>query len=210
MKTIANILRLILVTLIGYFLYACAAPLLAVGNITANTAFATLAIILVSRSRMETFCASCIMGILIDTMLGNVPSLYLLGYPILILLFTRSFADKTDKQLEEARVRRTNQMRRPNWWTKLKNKLFRHRQVQENAPPLFRALLCAALMDGLLSLIVCVYISLNGAQTTLISYLRILAGMVYTFVATLVLYFPARLLLGVYRKKKKRKEENFA
>ena len=210
MKTIVNIFRLILVTLIGYFLYACAAPLLAIGGITANLAFATLAIILVSRSRMEVFSASCILGILIDTMLGNVPSLYLLGYPIITVLFIKPFADKTDKQLEEARMRRTNRARRPNLWTRLKSKLPHRKRVQENAPPLFRALLCAALMDGVLSLIVCIYISLNGAQITWTSFMRILGGMVYTFAATFVLYFPARLLLGVYHKKPKKKGGNIA
>ena len=66
MKSLVKVLKAAFVTLMAYLLQACVMQYFAIGGITGSVIFAALAILTVSLGKKYTFCASCVIGILIS------------------------------------------------------------------------------------------------------------------------------------------------
>ena len=74
--------KALLLTVLAYLLQVCVMQHLAIGGIIPSMLFAMLAILIVSCGKKYAFCASCITGMLMESMVSNVAALYVIAYPV--------------------------------------------------------------------------------------------------------------------------------
>ena len=206
MKSLKRVLKALLITVLAYLLQACVMNHLAVRGVTGSVLFAALAILTVSCGKKYAFCASCLIGMMMECMLANVPALYLIAYPVITMLCAQPFADMTDRQLERRRMlietrraRRGQTGGKEHWWSRLGSQ-----NRDGDLPAHLRIPLCAALMDFVLNAVLCAYMYLIGEEITLLHGARVAASVLYTAALTVVLMVPVRLFLGMYPRRKKR------
>ena len=206
MKALKRALKALLVTLLAYLVQACVMKYLAGQGIHGSVIFAALSIIIVSCGKKYAFCASCLIGMMMECMLSSVPVLYVIAFPVITMFAAQTFADMSDRQLERRRVIiESRQVRisegkgKEHWWQR-----FMLRYRDSDLPPVVRIPLCAALMDFLLNAVLCAYMYLIGEELTLLHAGRILVSMLYTAFFALILMVPLRYVLGMYRKRKVR------
>ena len=168
---------------------------------------AVLAVIVVTCGKKYAFCASCIIGMMMECMLSNsnVPSLYVIAYPAITMLCAQTFADMTDRQLEQRRlayerrqVRISQGQGRKHWWYSF---MLRYRDA--DLPPVIRIPLCAGEMDLFLNLVLTAYMYLIGEELTLIHVYRLAGSALYTMGLAAALMLPCRKLLGMYPRAKR-------
>ena len=168
---------------------------------------AVLAVIVVTCGKKYAFCASCIIGMMMECMLSNsnVPSLYVIAYPAITMLCAQTFADMTDRQLEQRRlayerrqVRISQGQGRKHWWYSF---MLRYRDA--DLPPVIRIPLCAGEMDFFLNLVLIAYMYLIGEVVTLIHVYRLAGSILYTMGLAAALMLPCRKLLGMYPRAKR-------
>ena len=203
MKALKRALKALIVTLLAYLIQVCAMKYLTFQGIQGSVILATLSIIIVSCGKKYAFCASCLIGMMMECMLSSVPALYVIAYPVITMFAAQSFADMSDRQLERRRVIiESRQVRisegkgKDHWWQH-----FMLRYRDSDLPPVVRIPLCAALMDFLLNAVLCAYMYLIGEELTLLHLGRILVSALYTTALALLLMFPLRYVLGMYRKR---------
>lgn len=195
MREIKKGLKVLFLTLFAYLFQACAMQYLTFNSVTASLPFVTLAVFTVSLGKKYTFCASCIIGILTECMLSNVPVMYLVAYPIIAMLCAQAFADRSERQREKQLEKQMNRKGG-------KNRPLFFRQSQQDMPAHVRIPLCAMMMDLIWHAVMCVYMYLIGVDITVTHFARLFYGVLYTGALTVVLMVPMRLFLGMYRRKK--------
>ena len=136
---------------------------------------------------------------------SNVPSLYVIAYPAITMLCAQTFADMTDRQLEQrrlayerAQVRISQGKGKKHWWYSF---MIRYRDA--DFPPFIRIPLCAGEMDFFLNLVLIIYMYLIGEELTLIHLTRLAGSVVYTMGLAWALMFPLRAMLGMYPRGKR-------
>ena len=206
MKSLKRALKALIVTLLAYLTQACVMKYLTFQGIYGSVVFAVLSIIIVSCGKKYAFCASCLIGMMMECMMSSVPALYVIAYPVITMFAAQSFADMSDRQLERRRVIIEGRQAlisegkgKDHWWQHL---MLRYRD--SDLPPVVRIPLCAALMDFLLNAVLCAYMYLIGEELTLTHVGRILVSLLYTAALALILMVPLRYVLGMYRRKKPR------
>ena len=206
MKALKRALKALIVTLLAYLFQVCAMKYLTFQGIHGSVVFAALSVIIVSCGKKYAFCASCLIGMLMESMVSSVPALYVIAYPAITMFAAQSFADMSDRQLERRRViiesrnvRVSEGKGKEHWWER-----FMLRYRDSDLPPVVRIPLCAALMDFLMNAVLAVYMYLIGEELGLVHLWRILVSMIYTLALALILMVPLRYVLGMYRKRKPR------
>lgn len=189
MKELKKGLKVLTITLAAYLIQACVMGHLDIGGVKGSVLFAALAILTVSCGKKYAFCASCIIGMLMESMLSNVDALYVIAYPVITMVCAQFFADMSDRQRERRRMLNGN----------------RHRR-EGDLPALLRIPLCAGLMDLILNIVLCAYLYLTGVELGFIHIARALLSVLYTGALSILLMFPTRYFLGMYPHRKKRKK----
>lgn len=206
MSSVIKVLKAALITLLAYLVQVCVMQYFAIGRITGSVIFAALAILTVSLGKKYTFCASCIIGMLMESMLGNVPGLYIIAYPVIAMLCAQVFADMSDRQRERRRM--MNDLRRSRrsgggsarrLWGRVTGGY-----REGDLPAHLRIVLCAGMMDLILNVVLVAYMYLIGVDLSFTHLGRALASVVYTMALAILLMGPARLFLGMYPHRKKR------
>ncbi len=166
---------------LAYLIQATVMKYLTVGGVSGSVLFAYLAVILVSCGKKSVFIASSVIGILMESMLSMVDSLYIICYPLLTMLWAQVFCDMTDRQRER------REMLHPN-------------KRQEDLPALLRIPLSAACMCLSMQVVDMGYVYLAGNPLTFTHFFRAAVQILYTACLSLILAFPVRYALGMYKK----------
>lgn len=195
MRELIKGLKVLFLTLFTYLFQACAMKYFAFNGVTANLAFITLAVFVVSLGKKYAFCGSCIIGIFMECMLSNVPAMYVIAYPVITMICAQLFADMSDRQRE----RRIADNQGKNVFSRLRRK---------ELPALMRIPLCAALMDGIWHTVMCVYMYLIGVDIAFSHIARAITAILYTTGLAVLLMLPMRYFLGMYRRPKKRRRQD--
>ena len=207
MKPLKRALKVLLLTIAAYLAQVCVMRYFMVRSVVGSVVFAVLAIIVVSCGKKYAFCSSCIIGMMMECMMANsnVPSLYVIAYPAITMLFAQTFADMTDRQLEQRRlvyerrqVRISQGRGKKHWWYSF---MLRYRDA--DLPPVIRIPLCAGEMDFFLNLVLIAYMYLIGEEVTLIHVYRLAGSILYTMGLAAALMLPCRKLLGMYPRAKR-------
>lgn len=207
MKPLKRALKVLLLTVAAYLVQVCVMRYFTVRSVVGSVIFAVLAVIVVTCGKKYAFCASCIIGMMMECMLSNsnVPSLYVIAYPAITMLCAQTFADMTDRQLEQRRlayerrqVRISQGQGRKHWWYSF---MLRYRDA--DLPPVIRIPLCAGEMDFFLNLVLIAYMYLIGEEVTLIHVYRLAGSILYTMGLAAALMLPCRKLLGMYPRAKR-------
>ncbi|MBQ4437063.1 MAG: hypothetical protein IJJ80_04060 [Clostridia bacterium] len=205
MKQLVRPLRVLVLTFVSYLLEVCVMQHLYIGPVTANACLAGIAVITVSYGKKAAFCSGCIIGILMECMLANVPVLYLLSYPIITMLCAQWFADLSDRQRERRKLavamdRQNREVTRFHalYTAKLIRVLKRVVQFfrrDENMNPYLRIPLCALTMALMFNTVLAVYGYISDFGLDSGHIFRALASSLYTTALALVLMLPYRAFL---------------
>lgn len=205
MKSLKRGLKALLITALAYLIQVCVLRHLPVAGVTGSIIFAALAVLTVSCGKKYAFCSSCLTGMVMECMLSPVPALYAIAYPVIAMLGAQMFADMSDRQLERRRMLNENRRSRlaetgakERWWSR-----FFLQYREGNLPAHLRIPLCAAVMDLMLNVVMCVYMYLIGQDIGFLHIVRIFASMAYTSALAVVIMVPLRFFLGMYPKRKK-------
>ena len=203
MKEFKRALKALLLTAAAYLFQVCVMQYLAFRGVVGSVVFAALAILIVSCGKKYAFCASCLIGLTMESMVGNVPALYVIAYPVITMLVAQYFADMSDRQLErrrviiESRQVRISQGRgKKHWW-----QMFMLRYRDTDLPPYVRIPLSAGIMDLLLNIALNAYLYLIGEDLTFAQVTRAFFSALYTMALSLALMVPCRYFLGMYRRR---------
>ena len=207
MKPLKRALKVLLLTLAAYLVQVCVMRYFSVRSVVGSAIFAVLAVIVVTCGKKYAFCSSVIIGMMMESMLSNsnVPSLYVIAYPAITMLCAQTFADMTDRPLEQRRLAyerrqvRISQGRGKNhWWH-----TFALQYRDTDLPPLIRIPLCAGEMDFFLNAVLIGYMYLIGEDLTLIHVYRLAGSVIYTMSLALAMMYPCRKLLGMYPRRRR-------
>ena len=185
MRELIKGLKVLLLTLAAYLVQTCVMQYLSVAGVTGSVLFAWLAILTVSCGKKYTFCASCLIGMLMESMLANVKGLYVIVYPAAAMLCAQIFADMNDTQ----RQRRQQSAKR-------------FRLPESDLPVIVRIPCCAALMDLILNIVLCAYLYLIDVEISFLHVQRVVLSALYTAALALLLMRPLRRLLGMRPRRK--------
>ncbi|MBQ9265305.1 MAG: hypothetical protein IJ189_14005 [Clostridia bacterium] len=207
MSSLIKMLKALLITVLAYLIQVCVMQYFAIGGMTGSMLFATLAILTVSLGKKYTFCASCIIGMLMESMLSNVPGLYIIAYPVIAMICAQFFADMSDRQRERRRMINDIRRSRRGEGKAVRRLLSRltGRDRDGDLPAHLRIVLCAALMDLILNIVLIAYMYLIGVDLSFTHFTRALGSVLYTAVLTAVVMGPVRYFLGMYPRRKKRR-----
>ena len=207
MKALKRALKVLLLTVAAYLAQVCIMRYFPVRSVIGSVIFAVLAIIVVTCGKKYAFCASCIIGMMMECMMANsnVPSLYVIAYPAITMLCAQTFADMTDRQIEQRRlayerrqVRISQGHGKKHWWYSF---VLSYRDT--DLPPFLRIPLCAGEMDAFLNLVLIAYMYLIGEELTLIHLYRLVGSVLYTMGLAVALMYPCRKLLGMYPRRRR-------
>ena len=158
MKSLKRGIKALILTVLAYLIQTCVMNHLTIRGVSGSVIFAVIAVLTVSCGKKYAFCASCLIGVMVESMLSNVPGLYVIAYPVIAMLSAQAFADRTDRQLEQRRMRIENRKARLSergakepWWQKAL-----HPALEGDLPAHLRIPLCAGLMDLLLNIVLSV------------------------------------------------------
>lgn len=206
-SSVRRMLRSAFLILLFYLLQSCVVPHLKVMGVMPNLLMVIIAVLTVSCGRKYAFVAGASIGIVLESMSPNLTLFYVLVYPTLALLCAQAFADMSDIKREMLRIRIAQQQAESgnailNPYKR--KKLFRRlrRTSPDDLNPHVRIVLNALTLVVLYEGIMLIYIALDGVAVGGTHILRIIVTLAYTFFACVLLMFPARWFLGMYRKKK--------
>ena len=171
--------------LLVFLIQTCAMDYFRFSGVCGNLMIAYLAVVIVSCGKKGAFCASCMIGILMETTLSQVQALYIICYPVLTMLWAQATADKTERQREKWAVLHPN-------------------RVREELPPFLRILFAAAGISGTMEVILLGYVYLNGVPITWVHIGRSAVQIGYTVLLSMAAAFPIRAALGMYRRSVRR------
>jgi len=205
-KELRKALKAFLITVLAYLIQACVMEHLKIADVTGSVIFAVLAIITVSYGKKFIFCASCIIGMIMESMLSNVPALYAIAYPVISMLCAQAFADMNDRQREKRRMNYEERHRRREGRKQLFplfGKILDFFQ-QGDLPAHLRIPMCAGLMDLLMNIVLLVYMYLIGVEFSFLHIWRLVVAVAYTVGISILLMIPLRYFMGMYRRRNKR------
>jgi len=204
-KGLKRALKTLLITVLAYLVQTCVMKYLAFQGVVGSVTFAALSIIIVTCGKKYAFCASCIIGILSESMVSNVPALYLIAYPVITMFCAQYFADMTDRQRERRRMMIENRRvaisagkGKKHWWQRF---MLRYRDT--DLLPIVRIPLCAAVMDLIMNVVLILYMYLIGEEWNFIYLGRTAVSVLYTAALALAIMGPLRYALGMYRLRKR-------
>lgn len=186
MRELKKGLKVLALTLGAYLIQGCVMEHLAVQGAIGSVEFAVIAILTVSYGKKYAFCSACLIGILKECMLGNVPAFYAIAYPVIAMLCAQFFADMSERKRERLRMLNTTGRRR-----------------ETDYPAEIRIPLCAGMMDALLNIVLCAYLYLIGVDITFFHAARLLGSLAYTMALAAGLMVPLRIFLGMYRRRRR-------
>ena len=205
MKGLKRALKTLLITVLAYLVQTCVMKYLTFQGVVGSVIFAALSVITVTCGKKYAFCSSCIIGILSESMLSNVPALYLIAYPVITMFCAQYFADMTDRQRERRRMIIENRQvaisegkGKKHWWQRF---MLRYRDT--DLPPIVRIPLCAAVMDLIMNVVLILYMYLIGEEWNFIYLGRTAVSVLYTAALALAIMGPLRYALGMYRLRKR-------
>ena len=210
MKSFKRGLTVLIIIFLAYLLQACVMKHLAILGVTGSVFFAAIAVLTVSCGKKYAFCASCMIGMMMESMLAlaDVPGMYVIAYPVISMLLAQAFADRTERQLEKRRViyeeykaKLSERGAKEHWWQRLV-----HPRREGNMPASLRIPLCAGLMDLTLNVVLCFYMYLIGEELGFIHLARITVSVLYTTGIAIVLMTPLRWSLGMYRRRRRQEQ----
>ena len=179
----AKSLKFLFLMLLAYLLQATVAQRIAIGGIAPNLAMAIIAVIAIAMGRKYAFIMAMATGYLLEIMLPALNYISMIGYPICCSLGAMTFADKTERKLEEERTLGKN--------TKQLN-------------PHIRTVLCAMMSVGLFEFVNVFYTYLTGVAFADLPFGRAAACILYSAALAGVLQFPIRWWLGTYKLRRAR------
>jgi len=198
-KRITKGLKVLLLTVLAYLVQVCVMDYLKISGISGSVVFSVIAVFTVSLGKKYTFCASCIIGMMMESMVSNVPALYVIAYPVISMLAAQAFADMNYRQRERRRAaldeKKNNQLGKKRFQAKLLNRIAQARAT--GLGPHIRILCCAGLMDILMNIVLSVYMYLIGVEFSFYQIWKVLVSLAYTEGICLVLMIPLRCWLGV-------------
>lgn len=167
--------KMFLLLLLGYLTQVCIMPHLQVNSITPNMLAACIALVTVGYGRLRALWAGAFYGILLETFLASVPMLNLLLYPVVALLCSVFFADKSASRLQYERSMG---------------------KAGRNISPLLRTVLCAASNALCIEIVNLTYAYLAGAVLTGNAIGRALTCILSTAALAALVMLPARHFMG--------------
>lgn len=202
--SLVNLAKVTLLVLFSYLLQVSVVPHLKVGEVMPNLLMVCIAVLTVSKGKKYAFASGAVIGILLETMASNLRLFNLLMYPALALLCAQIFADMSELRRELLRIRiaqrqtdgRSGAVVGGTRRRKLRARL--RRKTADDLDPHLRILLNALMLTLLYEGIMIVYIALEGVSPTWGHVGRVLSTLLYTGVASLLM-FPARAFLSMYR-----------
>jgi len=206
-KQLKKGLKVLLIVMLAYLCQVCVMEHLEIFEVSGSVIFAVLAILTVTCGKKYVFCASCMIGMMMESMLSNVPALYVIAYPLISMLCAQAFADMSERQRERRRMNTEARQRRREGKKPLLPGLIRLLDTIRGGelPVHLRIPLCAGLMDLIMNVVLCVYMYLIGVELGLIHAARLLVKVTYTVGLALALMVPMRYILGMYRRNKQTK-----
>ena len=205
MKSLKRGIKALILTVLAYLIQTCVMNHLTIRGVSGSVIFAVIAVLTVSCGKKYAFCASCLIGMIVESMLSNVPGLYVIAYPVIAMLSAQAFADRTDRQLEQRRMRIENRKARLSergakepWWQKAL-----HPALEGDLPAHLRIPLCAGLMDLLLNIVLIFYMYLIGEELSFIHVGRTAVSVLYTMGIAVLIMVPLRYTLKMYRRRQR-------
>lgn len=177
-------IKVSLLILLTYLLQVTVPPRIKLWGVPPNIALAIIAVITVALGKRYTFMAATVVGYLYEIMMPSMQYLNTLLYPISCMVAALFFADKSDRKREEERIRSEKPRKQMN--------------------PHLRTPLCACLSTVIYEAVWLVYIYLTGVKLDSGHLTRSAAVVAYTGIMSLVIQFPIRKWLGIYKLKKLR------
>lgn len=173
--TIWRQIRLMLVVFVGYLLHVTAMNELQIGGSSIHLLLVILSVVIVGYNRHRAFWTGAFYGIVMETMLPGVKLMNLVFYPICALLMTLFFTDKSAARLQY--------------------EMSNHRRGR-NTSVYLRTPLCAMFSTALYEAVTLIYINISYAEMSQSFITQALGNVFWTTVATIVLMWPIRRLLG--------------
>lgn len=214
--------RALVLIVVFYLTQVCIVPYFEPFGISPNLLMVIIAILTVSFGKKYAFVSSAIIGIILESMLQNLRSFYILIYPTLALIFAQVFADMSEMQREIKRINITkndhgNTHATGRFGQKKRFALRFKRNTADDLNPHLRILLNAICLTASFHVIMLIYHVLNGVTVQFYHIVNILSSTFYTAICCLLM-FPVRFMLGMYPKKKitevggelNRDQENFS
>ena len=178
-------LRILLLILIAYILQTVILPRVAMLRIQPDALLAVLVWLTADGERYNGFCVGAVMGLIMDAMVGVLPFLYLLAYPIMGYAAAR-LTPAITRRLPMPKGRRRN----------LQEYLYRY-------VPLITAAAMALLYESALL----VYRYLNGVDVTLAILARMMAYTMYTTIAAFLGRFLVRFVMTAGKRRARKTDE---
>lgn len=202
MKALKKALKVLLITILAYLIQACVMEHLKIADVAGSVIFSALAVLTVTCGKKYVFCASCMIGMIMESMLSNVPALYVIAYPVISMLCAQAFADMNERQRERRRMNYEERHRRREGKKQLFPFFGRILDFfqQGDLPAHLRIPLCAGLMDLIMNVVLLVYMYLIGVEFGFIHIWRLLVAVIYTIGLSILLMIPLRYFLGMYRR----------
>ena len=199
--------RALILIIVFYLIQVCIVPYFEPFGISPNLLMVIIAILTVSFGKKYAFVSSAIIGILLESMLQNLRSFYVLIYPTLALIFAQVFADMTEMQREIKRINITKNdhgsAHATGRFGQKKRFILRFkRNTADDLNPHLRILLNAICLTASFHMIMLAYHILNGVNIQFYHIVNILSSTFYTAICSLLM-FPVRFMLGMYPKKKR-------
>lgn len=194
-----------------YLVQTTVVPHMRINGIAPNLFMVCSAIMTVSYGKKYAFASGAVFGILLETMLPSLRIFNLVIYPALTLLCAQIFADMSELRRELLRIRiaqRQAESRIVSVGIAQRRKALRldfRRKSADDMEPHLRIFLNALLLTFLYEVIVLMYTALDGVGIEFHHIVRVLQSVLYTAVWCLAM-FPARLFLGFYTKRFRRKK----
>ena len=176
-----KIVKAFLLTLLAFLLQTSAMQHLKVAGVAASLLAVNIAVITVSLGKKYAFGSSCVTGILLEATTASVGGLYAVIYPVIAMVFAQFFADMSDEKRERLMLRQSD-----------------GKKIRGDMNPHLRIPLCTLCITASLEIIFLIYVTLSGTDLSFRLVGRALLTVVYTGILSLILMFPARMILRMY------------
>lgn len=195
--------------LLSYLIQVAVMPHLKIAGVVPNVMMVCVAVLTVSLGKKYAFASGAVFGILLDSLATNLETLNLVIYPALALLCAQIFADMSDIKRELLRIRIAQRQAErgaaniTRHYQRRHFKLTLRRMTADDMEPHLRILLNSLMLTALFEVVLMIYFALGGVSIGLPHLRRLMITLIYTAL-TCVLMFPARLFLGMYKRRGKK------
>lgn len=201
-----KLVKVAFLVLLSYLIQVAIMPHLKIAGVVANVMMVCVAVLTVSLGKKYAFASGAVFGILLDSLATNLDTLNLVIYPALALLCAQIFADMSDIRRELLRIRIAQRQAErgaaniANPYQRKRLRLSFRRMTADDMDPHLRILLNALMLTALFEVVMMIYFALSGVAIGFAHIRRLMITLLYTALAC-VLMFPARLFLGMYKRR---------